>query len=192
MPGGATTPTRRAAAALGCALLLLACCCHCHEEDGCAEPCHVVADYHPFPNCKATCDKDVCGRGARRRRRRRRRAPCILLAGTSVEVCPTLAAPHSPGHIPAGYNVYKSKEICCSPGVAFPDGCRERPKECWVVEDTNAHTCRRDDRKCLQGAGVVGRGGAARAGGRRGRPVSICCGGLSPALGGPPAAPDDR
>jgi hypothetical protein len=48
--------------------------------------------------------------------------------------------------------VYKSRDVCCSPGVAFPDGCKERPKECWVVEDSNARTCRRDDRKCLQGA----------------------------------------
>jgi hypothetical protein len=32
----------------------------------CAEPCWVVQDYHPFPSCKATCDKETCGRGVQR------------------------------------------------------------------------------------------------------------------------------
>ena len=50
-----------------------------------------------------------------------------------------------------GYGVYKSLDVCCSPGVAFPDGCSTRPKECWVVENYQLKTCVRDDRKCMQG-----------------------------------------
>lgn len=47
--------------------------------------------------------------------------------------------------------MYQSQEICCSPGVAFPDGCSSRPSQCWVVESFALRTCVRDDRKCLQG-----------------------------------------
>ncbi|KIY97667.1 hypothetical protein MNEG_10297 [Monoraphidium neglectum] len=42
----------------------------------------------------------------------------------------------------------------CSRSVAFPEGCSQRPSECWVVESFNLRTCIRDDRKCLQGYGV--------------------------------------
>ncbi|WIA30072.1 hypothetical protein OEZ86_000167 [Tetradesmus obliquus] len=53
-----------------------------------------------------------------------------------------------------GYGVYQARDVCCSPGVAFPDGCSSRPSECWVVESFALRTCVRDDRKCLQGYGV--------------------------------------
>jgi hypothetical protein len=50
--------------------------------------------------------------------------------------------------------VYQARDVCCSPGVAFPDGCSSRPSQCWVVESFALRTCVRDDRKCLQGYGV--------------------------------------
>ncbi|MEW5314287.1 MAG: hypothetical protein WDW38_005795 [Sanguina aurantia] len=53
-----------------------------------------------------------------------------------------------------GYGAYSSKDICCTPGVAFPEGCNQKLNECWVVESYNLRTCIRDDRKCLQGYGV--------------------------------------
>lgn len=34
----------------------------------------------------------------------------------------------------AGWGAWQSEEICCSPGVAFPEGCGKRPTTCWVVE----------------------------------------------------------
>ncbi|PNH05281.1 hypothetical protein TSOC_008461 [Tetrabaena socialis] len=49
---------------------------------------------------------------------------------------------------------WSSREVCCTPGAAFPDGCSVRPESCWVVESEALRTCRRDDRKCLQGYGV--------------------------------------
>jgi hypothetical protein len=56
---------------------------------------------------------------------------------------------------PAGYGAYQSEQVCCSPGVAFPEGCSKRPTACWVVESFQLRTCIRDDRKCLQGALVA-------------------------------------
>ncbi len=53
--------------------------------------------------------------------------------------------------VPSGYGAYQTQELCCTPGLAFPDGCSQRPSECWVVESYNLRTCIRDDRKCLQG-----------------------------------------
>jgi hypothetical protein len=52
------------------------------------------------------------------------------------------------------WGVWKTRDLCCSPGLAFPDGCSTRPKQCWVAESFNLRTCVRDDRKCLQGYGV--------------------------------------
>jgi hypothetical protein len=57
--------------------------------------------------------------------------------------------PTPPGP-PPDYGVWQSREICCAPGVAFPEGCSARPAECWTVESFNLRTCIRDDRKCLQ------------------------------------------
>ncbi|KXZ53682.1 hypothetical protein GPECTOR_6g599 [Gonium pectorale] len=53
-----------------------------------------------------------------------------------------------------GWGVWTSQRLCCSAGAAFPDGCSERPSQCWVMESQVTRTCRRDDRKCLQGNGV--------------------------------------
>lgn len=49
---------------------------------------------------------------------------------------------------------YVSNEICCSPGVAFPDGCQKRMTDCFVVESKELKTCTSDPRACLRGTGV--------------------------------------
>ncbi|KAG1680174.1 hypothetical protein FOA52_000287 [Chlamydomonas sp. UWO 241] len=53
-----------------------------------------------------------------------------------------------------GYGAWQSEDVCCAAGVAFPEGCTERPDQCWVVESFQIQTCRRDDRRCMQGYGV--------------------------------------
>jgi hypothetical protein len=73
------------------------------------------------------------------------------LMGHHDQICSRIACP--PAAL-AGYGVYQSRDVCCSPGVAFPDGCSSRPSQCWVVESFALRTCVRDDRKCLQGYGV--------------------------------------
>jgi hypothetical protein len=49
---------------------------------------------------------------------------------------------------------YVSDEICCSPGVAFSDGCQKRMTDCYVVESKEMKTCTSDPRACLRGSGV--------------------------------------
>lgn len=49
---------------------------------------------------------------------------------------------------------FVSNEICCSPGVAFPDGCQKRMTDCYVVESKEMKTCKSDPRACLRGSGV--------------------------------------
>jgi hypothetical protein len=58
--------------------------------------------------------------------------------------------------------VWASQELCCAPGLAFPDGCSARPSECWVAENPSLRTCVRDDRKCLAGEGGGGGGWGGR------------------------------
>ncbi|KAI8476923.1 MAG: hypothetical protein J3K34DRAFT_202565 [Monoraphidium minutum] len=66
----------------------------------------------------------------------------------------TCQAQCNPDICARNYGVWASQELCCAPGVAFPEGCSTRPSQCWVVESFNLRTCIRDDRKCLQGYGV--------------------------------------
>ena len=49
---------------------------------------------------------------------------------------------------------YVSNEICCSPGVAFSDGCQQKMTDCFVVESKEMKTCVSDARACLRGTGV--------------------------------------
>lgn len=55
-----------------------------------------------------------------------------------------------------GWGAWESKDLCCTPGLGFSDGCSPSLSECWVAESTVTRTCARDDRKCLQGSGVYG------------------------------------
>jgi hypothetical protein len=66
---------------------------------------------------------------------------------------PGLTGPDASGAccLYVGSGAWKSLEVCCSPAVAFPEGCTERPSECWGVENFAARTCTRDDRRCMQG-----------------------------------------
>lgn len=55
----------------------------------------------------------------------------------------------------AGSGVYDSREVCCSPGTAFPEGCGSvapSPSPCWVVDTYfPARTCRQSDTLCTPG-----------------------------------------
>lgn len=104
--------------------------------------------------------------------------PAITLLPQTYHL--TMSCPHSATPPPRpppfrpttpGFGVWASQELCCAPGLAFPDGCSARPSECWVAENPSLRTCVRDDRKCLAGEGgekeglaVAGRGGGAEKG----------------------------
>lgn len=52
-----------------------------------------------------------------------------------------------------GSQVYPSKEVCCTPGVAFPDGCGPEPTDsaqpCWIVDTYwPARLCRESRTLC--------------------------------------------
>ncbi|GAX84987.1 hypothetical protein CEUSTIGMA_g12408.t1 [Chlamydomonas eustigma] len=53
-----------------------------------------------------------------------------------------------------GWGAWVSQDVCCSPGVAFPEGCGKPLTTCWVVENYAVKTCKKDERRCLQGYGV--------------------------------------
>lgn len=55
----------------------------------------------------------------------------------------------------AGSGVFSSKEVCCTPGVAFPEGCGNvapSPQPCWVVDTYSpSRLCRSTNTLCGQG-----------------------------------------
>jgi hypothetical protein len=90
------------------------------------------------------------------------RHPAPLAASAEAERAqwlasrPALPTLHAPK--PSARNLSPSTPLRPA-GVAFPEGCSQRPSQCWVVESFELRTCVRDDRKCLQGEA----GRAARA-----------------------------